>query len=460
MRSPPSTPSSPQVARIASDAAARQNPIRSAPRPTTDNTVATRPGLALGVTLAVQAVSTVCMTAPSVMAPVVAPLLGLPAQRIGWFVGLAYCAAMFSGLFSGARVHRSGAVTMNRWALYAAGLGLVLAGLASLPGLWPLLFLAAVSLGIGYGLPNPAASLILARHAPVARRGLFFSLKQTGVPIGIGVSGLLVPLLMAVLPWPIALGVLAALSAGLALLLRAARALDAESESAQPGAAVAASPTAVPLVPLNQRIWQAFAGPLRQVWGDPAVRRLGMASIAFSITQICFITFLVSYLKLEHGLSLAVAAGILSASQVLSVIFRVVWGQMSDHVMAPTTLLGLLGIAMGLAAAGLGSLPADAPYWLMTAAAMACGATSMAWNGVFFADLARRVAPSRMATVTGGTQFLTFCGAMFGPVVFASLVSLLGGHGPTYLLLAVIPFGMGVHLLTASLADARRARSS
>jgi hypothetical protein len=52
-------------------------------------TARTRPGLALGVTLAVQAVCTLCMTAPSVMAPVVAPMLGLPAQRIGWFVGLA-----------------------------------------------------------------------------------------------------------------------------------------------------------------------------------------------------------------------------------------------------------------------------------------------------------------------------------------------------------------------------------
>jgi MFS family permease len=137
------------------------------------------------------------MTAPSVMAPVVAPLLGLPAQRIGWFVGLAYCAAMFSGLFSGARVHHSGAVSINRWALHASGLGLLLAALASLSGLWPVLLVAAIALGIGYGLPNPAASLILARHAPANRRGLFFSIKQTGVPIGIGVSGVLVPVLLA-----------------------------------------------------------------------------------------------------------------------------------------------------------------------------------------------------------------------------------------------------------------------
>lgn len=378
------------------------------------------------------------------MAPVVAPMLGLPAQRIGWFVGLAYCAAMFSGLFSGARVQRTGAVRMNRWALYAGCLGLMLAALASLPGLWLLLVPAAIALGIGYGLPNPAASMILSHHAPATRRGLFFSIKQTGVPIGIGASGLLVPLLLSTLPWHFSLACLAALSALLALVLRQAQVLDTEARAATPSQ----KPGAEHSAPLSERIWQAFAGPLQAVWNDRGVRQLGMASIAFSITQICFITFLVSYLKLEHGLSLAVAAGILSASQVLSVMFRIVWGQMSDRVMSPTRLLGLLGLGMGLASASLGALPPDAPRWLMSVVAMACGATSMAWNGVFFADLSHRVAPARLAMVTGGTQFLTFCGAMFGPVLFASLVGLLGGHGPTYLLLAAIPFAMGVRLLS------------
>ena len=442
-------PQPPQSADQRTTSVARIAPLRhaadeEATTPGAVPTARTRPGLALGVTLAVQAVCTLCMTAPSVMAPVVAPTLGLPAQRIGWFVGLAYCAAMFSGLFSGARVQRIGAVRMNLWALYAGCFGLLLAALASLPGLWLLLVPAAIALGVGYGLPNPAASMILSHHAPTTRRGLFFSIKQTGVPIGIGASGLLVPLLLSTLPWPFTLACLGAISAMLALVLRRAQVLDSEARAATPTHAIGAEPNG----PLGERIWQAVAGPLRAVWNDRGVRQLGMASIAFSITQICFITFLVSYLKLEHGLSLAVAAGILSASQVLSVLFRIVWGQMSDRVMSPTKLLGLLGLGMGLAAAALGSLPPDAPRWLMSLAAMACGATSMAWNGVFFADLSHRVAPARLAMVTGGTQFLTFCGAMFGPVLFASLVGPLGGHGPTYILLAAIPFAMGVRLLS------------
>jgi nitrate/nitrite transporter NarK len=158
----------------------------------------------------------------------------------------------------------------------------------------------------------------------------------------------------------------------------------------------------------------------------------------------------VSYLKLEHALSLAVAAGILSASQVLSVLTRIMWGQVSDRWITPTRLLGLLGVAMAIAAALLGSLPADAPSGLMLTAALGCAATSMAWNGVFFADLAHRVPAAQLATVTGGTQFLTFCGAMIGPVAFSSLVGPLGSHGATYIALALAPLTVGLWLLAGS----------
>ena len=49
--------------------------------------------------------------------------------------------------------------------------------------------IAALAIGAGYGLPNPSASMILAQHAPPHRRGLFFSIKQTGVPIPQAIYG-------------------------------------------------------------------------------------------------------------------------------------------------------------------------------------------------------------------------------------------------------------------------------
>jgi len=397
---------------------------------------ATRPFLALSTTLSVQAMATIAMTAPSVMAPVVAPLLGVPPQRVGWFVGLAYLAAMFSGLAAGGRAARTGPVRMSRWALVCSAAGLLIAAAASVPALSPLLLLAPIAIGIAYGLPNPTASMLLGVHAPPDRRGLFFSIKQTGVPIGVGITGLAVPLLLAAMPWPAALAVLAAATLLLAAVLQSATVLDPRAAAGQapaPGASL-----------------RALASPLRLVWRTRALRRLGIASFVFSMTQLCFTTFLVSYLKLEHALSLAAAAGVLSVSQVLSVAARIFWGQVADRWITPPRLLGMLGLAMAVAASLLALLPVGSPVGLMTAAALLCAATTMAWNGVFFAELARRVPGPELASITGGTQFLTFCGAMTGPVAFATLVGPLGSHGLTYLVLAAPPLAVGLWFLSSA----------
>ncbi len=409
-------------------------------------------------TLSVQALATVAMTAPSVLATAIAPQLGLPPQRIGWFVGIAYFAAMFSGLVAGAWVGRTGPIRMSQWALLSSTLGLLLAASAALPGALPILLvlpIAAIALGVAYGLPNPAASLILSRHAPPARRGLFFSIKQTGVPIGVGLSGLLAPALLTVMPWPAVFATLAAVTLVLAIGLQSALGLDApERANAQ-----ASRGANTPHRQVRPSLLAQLIGPLKEVLRNRDVRLLGLTSMTYSMTQLCFITFLVSYLKLEHGMSLIAAAGVLSASQVASVAFRVVWGQVSDRWVHPTLLLGALGVSMGVCTALLGLLPADSPTLLRTLVALLCASTCMSWNGVYFADLARRVPPATLAHVTGGTQFLTFCGAMVGPVLFATLVGWLGSHGAAYLTIAAAPALIGAWLIIGALRPASRARS-
>ena len=66
----------------------------------------THPAAALASTLAIQTLASLVATAPSVLAPVVAPSLGFGAERVGLFVGLTYLTAMLSGLASGAWVAR------------------------------------------------------------------------------------------------------------------------------------------------------------------------------------------------------------------------------------------------------------------------------------------------------------------------------------------------------------------
>ena len=396
-----------------------------------------RPALALGSTLLVQATATLALTAPSVLAPVTAPLIGQAPERVGLFVGLAYLAAMFSGLTIGAQVAALGAVRVSAWALAACAAGLVLGA----SGHWAALGVAAILIGAGYGVPNPASAKILGIHSPVDRRGLFFSIKQAGVPIGVGVAGLLVPALLGVTSWQGSVLVLAAICTLAALATRATRALDA-ADGHEPAAR---DRWAHPFAPA---VATMFA-PLRRVVRDPALRRIGLVSLVYSMTQLVFVTFVVSYLKLERGHSLASAAGILAVAQLTSVAARVFWGYVADHWVAPRTLLGVLGVAAGLSLVGLAAVPSAgaAPAWVAAAAAMACAGTAMAWNGVFYAELAQRARPEEMAPITGATQFMTFFGAMTGPVVFGSAVGALDGYASTYRWFSLAPIAVGAWTL-------------
>jgi cyanate permease len=52
----------------------------------------------------------------------------------------------------------------------------------------------------------------------------------------------------------------------------------------------------------------------------------------------------------------------------------------------------------------------------------------VAWNGVYFAEMANRAPADQIAQANGGTQFITFLGGMVGPVLFGLGVSASGSY--------------------------------
>jgi hypothetical protein len=87
---------------------------------------------------------------------------------------------------------------------------------------------------------------------------------------------------------------------------------------------------------------------------------------------------------------------------------------------------------------------------VMLVVTLFCAATVVAWNGVFFADLARQVQPSEVAQATGATQFMTFTGGMLGSGVFALLVSATGSYAAVFGLTALLPAATGLLMLNAA----------
>lgn len=370
--------------------------------------------------LLVQTMAALTLSAAAVLAPAVAPLLGLAPERVGLYAAVAYLAAMLFGLRAGQWVARWGALRLSQVALAAAALGALVAGV----GPAGTVLLAAVAIGVGYGLVNPAATAVLAYHVPVHARGLYFSIKQTGVPIGVALAGLSMPLGLATLGWRSTVLALAGACIALLLLL-------------QPMVARLEPPpiTAAPV---------GAAALLRQVWRTPALRRLSLTSLAYAMTQQCFVTFIVSLLHLELGWSLAAAAGLLALSQAVSTASRVGFGALADRWRTPAHLLALLGVAMGLACVALALPGPGTTKALVFAAALACSATAMGWNGVFFAQLAHSVPREQMARISGATQFFTFTGGMVGPLLFGEFVRAGGSYALAYAGLALVPATAGV----------------
>ncbi len=398
--------------------------------------------IALAVTLAVQTLASFSLAVPSVLAPAVASEFGMQAQHVGWLVSIAYLTAMLAGLSCGALSRRHGSVRMSQFALLAMALALVCCVFTQA---W-LLLLAGVLIGVGYGIPNPTAADILSRHSPRERRGLFFSIKQTGVPAGVAITGVLLPFLVALIDWRSALLMMACVLLVVALLIGGARRSLDPPASTQTAPAASDEPGSGFFRTLMGSVWQ----PLRIVFENPALRRLGLVSLVYAFTQVVYLSFLVSALKIEHQMSLAAAAALLSASQVVSVVARVGWGYVSDRWVDPGRLLGLLGLGTSASLMMLAFVPIGASPALMLGVTVVCAATAVSWNGVFYADLVRHVAPAEVTRATGATQFLTFMGGVTGGAGFVGLLSLTGSYSAGFAVVALIPLVTALFMLRSA----------
>ena len=157
---------------------------------------------ALVATLAIQIYVSLAATATAVLAPMIAPDLGIPPQFLGAFVGLVYAGSMTASLFAGGLAVRHGPIRVSQVAVMLCAIGLALLPIAS-PGasMLALLVIAPLVIGAGYGPITPASSQVLAQTASPSRMALTFSIKQTGVPGGAALGGALLPALAIALGW-------------------------------------------------------------------------------------------------------------------------------------------------------------------------------------------------------------------------------------------------------------------
>ncbi|HMK67095.1 MAG TPA: MFS transporter, partial [Stellaceae bacterium] len=153
--------------------------------------------LALIATLAIQALVSMAVLTPSVLAGLAAPAIGVTSERVGIFTAIVYVGAIVSSAGSGSMLARTGPLRLSQGCLIACAAGLG----AAASGEFALVLVGAIAMGLGYGPVTPASSHILIRQTPPHRRAFMFSLKQTGVPVGGVLAGSVAAPLGLALGW-------------------------------------------------------------------------------------------------------------------------------------------------------------------------------------------------------------------------------------------------------------------
>ncbi len=379
--------------------------------------------LTLLVTTAIQALVALGSAAVPVLAPAAAKELGFETSLVGFFVGAMYIGASFSALVAGGLVLRYGSIRISQVCLVlgaAAMLLLTVAPLAAAP-------FVAILLGASYGPITPASSHVLARTTPPHMMGLMFSIKQTGVPMGAALAGLIVPPLTLGFGWRSAALVVAALCLGMACVAQISRReLDADRD------------------PRRRLAWRSLALPFRLIFANPALVRNVATALAYAGLQISFFTYIVVYLTHDFGLTLVAAGLALSLANLGGIGGRIFWGWIADRSRAPRMVLGLLGLAMACAAITTASFGAGWPYPVMLAVCIAFGITAVGWNGVMISEMARLAPPGMAGVVSGGTTFMMFFGVVFYPPLFSLLHSGFDSYRLPFALFAAPALIMGM----------------
>lgn len=342
--------------------------------------------------------------------------IGVPASWIGLYVSVTYFASMTSGVMGSPFIIRYGAIRVLQICLLLCAASLALLTTASLG----VTVLCAIILGLGYGPTTPASSHVLSAQTPAKFMPLIFSIKQTGVPLGGVLAGVIVPAVVLAYGWQGAALIVAALCVVTVFILQPLRgSLDAARKPRQP----------------------LLVNPLRSillVWRTGALRRLSLLSMAYSAVQMSLLSYLVTYLVEAIRRDLVTAGLVLAAAQIAGVGGRILWGALAGLVLPARHVLMLLGLLMAAAGVVMALVAPGWPLVAIFAVAMIYGATAVAWNGVMLAELSRLAPPGQAVTATGGSLFFTFGGVMLGPTLFGAWVNAAGSYPSGFLILAAL----------------------
>ncbi len=176
--------------------------------------------------------------------------------------------------------------------------------------------------GMAAASSNTAGGGLVSGWFPPNRRGLAMGIRQTAQPLGIALGALVIPELTqdgpnSALMFPVLLCTVCALASAIGIVdpPRKPRAAASDKE---------------------------LANPYR---GAPTLWRIHLVSALLMMPQAVTVTFMLVWLIDHHGWSVAAAGGVVTVSQLLGALGRIVVGRWSDRTGSRMRLVRVIAIA-------------------------------------------------------------------------------------------------------------------
>ena len=362
---------------------------------------------------------------PAVIAPAIITDLRIDAAWIGIYFGLTAAASLVAQLGCGSFIVRLGALRVSQISLVLLAAGTALAALGT-----PLaLVLSAIICGGGGAVSTPASSHLLSRVSTPRYMPMVFSIKQTAVPAGLLLAGLLGPQLTEWTGWRVTMLYSASACAVFALVLQPLRRIFDTDR-----------------VPTRIFRLSDFKATVTSVLGTPGLRALSFACLAFNGLQAVVTAYFVVYLT-TIGYTPVAAGFAFSVAVAVAVPGRILWGWLGSSYVSPRVMMA--GLALGMAGSvGLLALcSAGWPALLVGLIACALSATALSWHGILLAETARAAPEGMRGGVTGGVLSFGQVGALALPLVYSGLLDLTGSYGIGFVVCGVPALLVGVQLL-------------
>jgi MFS family permease len=356
---------------------------------------------AVAITLIVQAAISLLAACAPVLAPEIARERGWDVTLVAFYPAL-ICLTQFLICFLIPTLLRQ----LGGMGVSLACIGVSAIGLACL--LAPSLYLVALTplaIGLAAGGMNPASSQVLGPRTSARTAGLIMSIKQTGVPLGAMLAGILVPILVLHSGWHLAVVELAMGGVALAALV-----LPLVEWLNGPSGATA------PFRPLE---------PASRLVAMPGMLNLLVAGTAYTGMQLCLRSFFTVYLVRNLGYSLGTAGLAFGVSQAAGIVGQILWATLSDRLLSAHTVMATVGAVMTVAAALTAALRPDWPTGGVVAVAALYGLSAAGFLPTVLGELARRAPPNQAGALTSGVQLFFTPAILVGPLIFGAVASVL-----------------------------------